>query len=300
MGVVTCDFYILDNTLAHDPVAGVLLRIFDVTGTTLVTTGTTDALGHLAKDLDGTYPTATRYQVRCSKIGTSFENPEYAEVYDPLPPDTANSFNIYGDIHTLQPAVNPLMCRATGLFVDPGGRPIQDLMIKFSNEFNPINLDGVGIAGKLEVRTDANGWAVAELPRGGKYWATVSGLHDENLEIIVPDRASVNLIDLLWPVVAQVVFDPAPPWTVLVGNALHILTQVITSAYTELLGPAYGDITYTVRDSGIVTLSFADDGIYLVGQGSGTTYVDLTRADDTIHRIPDAPIVGSGGQISVA
>lgn len=299
MGVVTCEFYTLDTTLSHSPISGVLVRIFDVTGTTLITTGTTDALGLVSFGLTGTSPTTTRYQVRCSKIGTSFTNPEYADVYDPLPPLTANKFNIYGDVHVLQPATNPRMCRATGLFVDPGGRPLTDLMIAIYNEFNPINLEGVGIATKVEVRTDAYGYAVVELPRLGKYWATVSGLHDESLEISVPDRSSVNLIDLLWPVVAQVSFTPAAPWTVLKGTTSYIPTQVIASSYTVLTGSASGDVSYVIRDPTIATVAIGTDGIYLTGISIGSTYLDLSRIDTTIHRIPDVAIIGTGGQVSV-
>ena len=298
MGVVTVEVYTLDDTLAHDPIAGALVRVFDETGTTFVTDGTTDALGLVSFGLNGTpTPAPTRYQIRASKLGVSFTNPEYIDVYDPVL--TTNSFNVYGDIHEVENATNARLCRATGFVYDPGGRPLEDVLIKFTNEYDPVEVDGIVIASKVEVRTDSTGWAAVELFRGGKYTATISGMHDNPLEIVVPDRAGVRLADLLYPVVAQVVFTPAPPWSVAAGSRLDVGVEVICTSYVELEPPADGDVRYSTPDPGIARVLSGTGKIIIVGVSSGTTTLDLERVDETIRRIPDDPIDGTGGVISV-
>lgn len=300
MGVVTVDVYTLDTTLAHDPIAGALVRIFDDTGTTFITSGTTDGAGKVSFGLNGTpSPAPTRYQARCSKLGVSFTNPEYIDVYDPLPALTTNKFNIYGNIHEVENALNPRMCRASGFFYDPGGRPLEDLLIKFTNLFDPVVVDGIVIATKVEVRTDKNGWAVVELLREGKYVATVSGMQDERLDIIVPDRAGVRFADLLYPVVAEIVFTPPPPWTVIAGQHLDVGVEVICSSYAVLDPPADADVAYASLNPSIATVVMQPDKIRINGVSVGGTTMEVTRRDNTIRRIPDSPIVGTGGPIVV-
>lgn len=301
MGTVTCKVYTLDDTMAHDPIAGVLIRIFNSAGNTFITSGTTNGSGMFQVDLPGTAsPTPTRYQLRCSKLGVTFLNPEYADVYDPLPPLTVNEFNVYGDTHPISEALNPLMCRAEGFFLDPGGRPLPDLLIRFMNLQEPMILDGIGILHKLEVRTDSRGWVAVELPRNGHYIATVSGLHDERLEVQVPDRSSVNLIDLLWPQVALVTFSPAPPWNIPVGTSLDVVPTVTASSYYELTGAAVDDLTYSVEDTTVAAVSTGADKITLHGGATGSTSLTVTRKDTSISRLPEVPLVGTGGVIMVA
>jgi len=300
MGVVTCQVFALDNTLAHDPISGVLVRVFDETGTTLITTGVTDGSGQVSFDLMGTPPPSpTMYQLRLSKIGVSFVNPEYAQVYDPLPPNTANKFNIYGDTHALSPALNPEMCRAEGFLLDPGGRPIKDLMIRIMNLFEPVILNNAGLIHKLEVRTDSRGWVALELPRKGHFVATVSGMQDERLEIHVPDRSSVALVDLLWPVVAEVSFLPAAPWVVPSGTSLDVIPTVTASSYYVLEGAAIDDVSYASTDSSVVSVEQYIDKIVLRGNKPGTAHMTVTRKDKSVRRIPDTPIIGTGGLITV-
>lgn len=299
MPIVTAVVDILDTTLTHDPVPGALVRVFDATGTTFITDGVTDALGVFSFDANAGDP-PIRYQLRCSKIGVSFANPEYVDLWSPLPPLTANHFVIYGDIHEIQPALNPLMCRAEGFLLDPGARPLKDLIVRFTNLFEPVILNGVGLLHKLEVRTDARGWASAELPRDGHYVATVSGLQDERLEIRVPDRPGVSLIDLLWPVVAQVTFSPAAPWSVPMGGTLDVVPTVTASSYFVLTGPAGEDLLYETSDPLIASIETMLDKLVIHGVAVGSTDMVITRKDSSIHRIPDVPLVGTGGLITVA
>lgn len=298
MGVVTCKVYTLSDAGTHPPIENVLVRIFDETGVTFITSGLTNASGYFQFDILGA-ATPIRYQVRCSKIGNAFLNPEYIDVYDPLPPRTLNSFNIYGNIFDVENALNPRMCRASGIFVDPGGRPVPDLVITFANLFDPVIVDYVGIATKVEVRTDSRGYAAVELFRTGKYVATVSGMQDESLQILVPDLPGTRLLDLLYPVVEEVEFTPAGPWSLAAGAQVTLAVVVRASSGAVLEGVATGDVDYIAEDSSIVRVSPATDTITLTGLRPGATTLQITRRDDSIKRIPDGAIIGTGSAITV-
>lgn len=298
MGLQTCKIYTLDTTLAHDPIVGAAVRVFNLAGTVFVTSGVTNALGYFQCDLDGATP-ATRYQVRCSKIGVSFTSPGYIDVIDPVPPGGDNDFDVFGDIHVNPGATDPLLCRASGVFTDPGGRPLSDAIIQFTTIFDPIVSGGIGILSKVEVRTDNLGRAAVDLYRKGKYRTVISGLHDDAWMIEVPDVDGVSLIDLLFPYIASVTFVPAPPWVILHGTSLHVVPTIITSAFVVLDPPANEDLSYLVRDPTIASSAYGTGDIIITGAVAGTTYLDLSQLDTSIKRLPVPVITGTGGEIDI-
>ena len=301
MGLVSCQIDTVDTTLAHDPVAGVTIRVFDVTGTTFVTSGVTDGSGVLLVDLIGAAaPTPVRYQLRCSKLGTTIVIPQYIDVYDPLPALAANHFRVYADIWVNPGATDALLCRASGMFTDPGGRPLSDMVLQFTTIFDPLVAGGVGILSKVEIRTDSLGRASVDLYRKGKYRTIISGLHDEAFITEVPDVSAVNLVDLLFPVIASVTYAPAPPWVVLHGTTLHVVPTITTSAFVVLDPPASSDVNYISRDSAIAGVAMGSTDIIISGVSVGTTYIDLSQIDTSLIHLPAPVIVGTGAEIDVS
>jgi len=302
MGLVTCRFYALDQEIPYDPVSGVNVRIFDETGAVFVTSGVTNASGYFQCDITGTPdPAPTRYQVRMSKVGTTWTNPEYADVYDPLPPLTVNNFNMYGNLHPLQPAVGGArMCRVQGFLYDAGGRAVPNAIVKFINKFDPVYVDGVAVIAGVEVESDATGWVDVELFRTGKYEAQVSGFHTHPDPIEIPDADSVGLAEVLWPIVSSVTWNPVAPWAVAVGGSLEVTPTVVTSSGVTLTGTANGDLNYESGDTSIARVSVDDDKVTIIGVATGATTLIITRKDEYNYRIPEVAVVGSGGAITVA
>lgn len=298
MGIVTCVVDVLDDTPGHAAISGATIRVFDGVGAVFITAGVTDALGSFSFDVNGSAG-GTTYQLRISKIGVGFTNPQMALVYDPLPPATANHFLCYGTVFVLPVATDVLFCRCSGFFIDAGGRPLNDLMIRFVNKFDPIIVGSRAVLGTVEIRTDATGYAVVDLIRGGDYTAQVSGLQDENLRILVPDQTSINLIDLLFPVVSSITFDPAGPWVLAAGASLVLTPTVTTSSLVVLDGTANGDVAYAAADQAVATVEYGEDTITIVGVRAGSTTLELTRRDDSIIRSPNPGITGSGTAITV-
>jgi hypothetical protein len=124
-------------------------------------------------------------------------------------------------------------------------------------------------------------------------------MHDERLDIIVPMRGGCRLADLLYPVVAEIQFSPPPPWNVLVGQWLDVYPTVIASSYAILDPPADGDVHYATGNPAVAAVTMLPGCIRIAGVAPGSTTLDLTRYDTSIKRIPDLPIVGTGGAINV-
>lgn len=300
MGIVTVRVYTLSDVPPDTPIVGATVRIFDVTGTTFITAGVTNALGYFQVDLLGApSPAGVVYQARCSKTGVGFTNPQLITVLDPLPVGVDNNFVVYGAVFVQPVATDAYFCRCAGFFIDAGGRPLSNAMIRFVNMFDPVMVDNRCISGQLEVRTDSAGYAVVDLVRNGHYTAQVSGLHDERLDIVVPDRTSINLIDLLFPVVYSVTFNPVGPWTLAAGASLVLTPTVLTSVFNTMTGTANGDVEYSTADSAVATIQTGETDITIVGVQAGSTTLVLTRRDDSIIRIPDPAIIGTGVTITV-
>ena len=299
MGLETCRIYSKDTTLGHAIIVGASVRVFDSTGTTFITSGVTNLSGYFQCDLDGSSPVLTRYQVRVSKIGVAFVSPGYIDVVDPVPLGGDNDFDVLGDIAASGAAPDPSLCRCAGMFTDPGGRPIPDLIVQFTSIFEPLIVNGIAVISRVELRTDPLGRCTVDLYRKGKYRVVLSGMHDEGIVVTVPDAPSVNLVNLLFPTIAQVDFVPPPPWVVLHGTILDVAVTVTSSALVVLDGTAQGDVLYQSRDPAVAQVAVAVDHIIISGVMVGTTYLDLSQIDQSIKVLPVTPITGTGGEIDV-
>jgi hypothetical protein len=299
MGVVTVRVYTLSDVPPDTPIVGSTVRIYDSTGTTFITAGVTNALGYFQFDVIGTPTPGTTYQARCSKTGIGFTSPELIAVLDPLPVGVDNNFVVYGTVFVLPVATDAYFCRCSGFFINAGGVPLDDLMLRFVNMFDPVIVDNRCVSGSLEVRTDALGYAVVDLVRSGKYTAQLAGLHDERLNIIVPDRTSISLIDLLFPVVYSITFDIPGPWTMAVGSSVVLTPAVLSSTFVTMEGTANGDVEYSTADSSVASIQTGEDSITIVGVRAGSTTLVLTRRDDSIIRNPNPDIIGTGVAITV-
>jgi len=290
-----------DDQLTPQPVDGVVVRVFDDTGTTFITEGTTGSYlpGKVMFTLNGD-ASPVSYQLRFYVSGGSVVSPQYIEVYSPaaLAPTGANNFLVTATTFVLPQATNPRLCRASGYIYGPNGIPRRGIDIHLIPCFNPLIVDGIGVLGeRVAIRTDNTGYASVDLFRFGKYLATVESQENVQREIAVPDRSAVNLNDLLFPVVAVVEFDPVGPWTLGVGGSLVLVPELVASDFRTLTGTATEDVKYAVDDTSIATVTVETGTLTLHGLSAGSTTLRVTRKDTSIVRIPDTGI--AGGVVSV-
>jgi len=319
MAVETVKVYVKDQD--DEPIVSVLVRVFDEDGAAFISQNyTTLVSGRAVADftLDGDDPPIS-YTIRLSKTGVAFDgalgddskSPQLITVYSPpaAAPNGNNYFEVVGQTFTLPVATDPRLCRVSGFFKDPAGRPLPGLDITFINQFDPTIVDGYGImSSKVDVRSDEDGYVELDLYRNGEYRALVESVEAPTScdtqsiiferVLMVPDRSSVNINDLLFPVVDAIVWDP-DPISVAEGETLDIFTTVTATDFRELVGTANEDIIYSTEDETIATVTALPDKLVVLGVTAGTTNLVATRKDQSIVVIPSTEIDGSPILITV-
>lgn len=307
MPLETVDILIESDDITPVPIDGVVVRVYDATGTTLITSGTTSAgpvppLGHVEFTLNGEpAPTPDAYQLRFFFLGASIVSPQMIEVYSPPAgsPTGTNNFSVTATLLTEPVATDPLLCRASGFIRDPSGRPKKGLDIGFIQLFNPLVAGGQSVLGeRIEVRTNKDGYVELDLFRLGCYQATVESHENIQRRVVVPDRASININHLLFPIVVEVVYDVLGPYALNVGDELVLTPTVTASNFQILTDGAFQDVLYSAGDDTIISVTTQNtDEVVIRALAPGTTTIEATRADSTIVYVPDPGI--TGGSVSV-
>jgi hypothetical protein len=238
-------------------------------------------------------------------LGNASKSPQLITIYSPptASPSGTNNFVVTGQTFMLPVATDLRLCRASGFFKDPAGRPLAGLDLEFINQFDPTIVDGFGVmSSKIDARTDVNGYVEIDFYRNGIYQAMVESIEaptssDEGAiiferKIVVPDRPSININDLLFPVVKSIAWNP-DPISLAVGDTLDILTTVISSDYQTLIGTANEDILYSTEDESIAVVTALIDKLVLAGVKVGATNLIAVRKDQSVVVIPWTGITGS-------
>lgn len=283
------NIFVKDTTPLKAPIAGVLVQAYSQDGSTFFTQSTTDTNG-----LVGFLLPANTYSLRFFKNQVGFSQPQQITVLaSPLPPATPNDFNVFGEVFILPMAKNPRLCRASGFFKDVNGSAKAFLDIHFIATFDPILLEGDAVVTERQrIQTDENGFASIDLIRFGIYEVTMEAKEDIPRLITIPDLPSVNLPDLLFSVVEQVVLSPVGPYALTVGQELVVTPVVITTSGVELDGAAINDVQWKSSDDTVAVVLPTTDTLTLRGIAAGTAELQATRKDETIIRIPNTPISG--------
>jgi hypothetical protein len=288
------DVYVLDERTGSPPLPGVLVRVYDAAGRTFFTESTTDAQGKA-----GFLLWSQTYSLRFYRFATSFQQPQLIEVLSApaTPGTTPNAFNVYGSAFVPPMATDPRLCRASGYFRDVTGAPRPQLDLHFIGKFEPVLLEGALVMDeRRQVKTDKNGYACVDLIRCAEYTVTIEAFEDQPRTIRVPDSASCNLPDLLFPVVGAVQLVVAP---LAVNEERQVYPVVLDTAGVPIPGTAYGDVTWSMEDPSVVALTVGQTYLILKGLKAGVTNLLATRKDKTIIRIPDTGIMGVPVSVTV-
>lgn len=288
MTIESVDILVTDTTLAHNPLAGVTVKILTVDGTAVVAQPVTDVNGLVHQSL----PTGS-YQLRFFKFGVTFS----AQLIDVLP-SVVNQFTVRGEVYTYPQSTDPRICIASGIFRTPTGGIARGVDIHFIAKWNPLLLEGSAIMPeRVSQRTNNDGYMQVPLIRFGQYEATIEGMEDYQRVVSVPDRPAVNIGDLLFPVVERITFDESGPYTVAVGAELLLTPHVFASDLNELTN-LVSDVMWTTDNANLSTIPGATQ-ISVKGLVPGTYQVIATRRDTSIVRIPNTPIQGVPVTITV-
>jgi hypothetical protein len=302
MSFESVDIYCYDSTPQQNPLVGVVVKALSQDGTQTFTMGTTDTTGHVGFMLPSSPPDGTVYQLRAYQFGTSFSLPQFITVLpDPLPPSVLNSFEMTGTIIQPPHANDIRLCVASGYFRDMTGAPQRGLQIHFIGRFDPLWVDGAAVLKeRVIISSDRRGYAQVSLFRNAQYNVTIQGEEDVTRVITVPDQNNVNMADLIFPIVQEVVLDPPPPYTIAAGTSLTVGISVIATNGQDL-GTGYGDVMYSTTDQGVVGFALNPRLRELTLQAGlpGTAQIVLKRSDRSVVHLPYAPIAGQPINITV-
>jgi hypothetical protein len=283
------DVVVSDNTPLNNPVAGVLVRVFDETNTNFQTEATTDADGKAGFTLF-----TQKWNLRFFKFGAQVPQPQEIEVLEPSAGDPlVQTFDVTATVFEHPIANDPRLCRVSGFFRDVTGAPHPYLDLHVIGQFEPILLEGAGVLNeRRQFRTDEDGFACFDLIRCANYEVTIQGHEDQLRSISVPDAPSANLPDLLFPVVEEVSFDISGPHSISVGDTLTLVPTVVSSDGVELVGTANADVRWSSSDGNVFSVAIGSTELVLTGVGAGSAELQAERANQTIIRIPSTAIVG--------
>jgi len=290
------DIYVLDTTASKLPIEGVVVSVYSADGSLFYTRSETDAEGKVGFLLSN-----QTYSLRFYKTHVGFTQPQLIEVLEQtVPPTVSNRFDVYGEVFTHPLAVDPRLCRASGFFRDVSGCPKRALDIHFVARFDPILLEGDAVVTERQIiRTDEDGYAQIDLIRFGNYCVMLQDREDIMRAVSVPDLASVNLPDLLFPRVKTVTLDPEGTFAMYVDDTVDVVPTVVTTDGRALDGLALSDVQWGSSDTAVATVVSAGDHLVITALASGTAYITATRRDSSIIAIPDTPIEVIDGDISV-
>jgi len=289
-GYVPVDVYVADLTNPGQYVEGVLVKVFDEEGKKVY--------GQVNSNADGLASFllyAPRvYQVRAYKFQVGIQNPIIMDVSETLP----NTFTINAHPVEVVASTDPRICMCSGHFRTPSLTPARGVDIYVINKFSPLLVDNTGVlTERSHFVTDKNGYVCMPLIRCGLYDVIIEGYEDMEREIAVPDAPSCNFPNLLFKTVGSVSLD-AGSYEVRRGQTIEITPQVYTTTDELIEGTGREDVTWTVSDDTIASLTVEWDKLTLYGNARGTTTLRATRSDSSIVRIPDPPLT-DGIQIRV-
>ena len=276
------DVTVKDNTVAEDPVEGMVVRVFDTSGA-FFSQDTTDSDGHAGFTL-----WSQDYDLRFYKHGVQVSQPQRITVSEVV----ANVFDAAATIFVHPVANDARLCRCSGYFRDITGAPHKNVDIHIIGEFDPILLEGSAVLSeRVTTRTDGDGYVCTDLIRGANYLVTIQGLEDCQRRISVPDAPSANFPDLLFAIIEEITFSPSSP-SVAVGSTLDLTPTVIGSNQVPLTGAANADLLWSSSDETVMTVSVETSVLVLTGVSTGTAELQAVRRDNSIISVPDTGITG--------
>lgn len=296
MALVPVDIFVSTNDALPVPIVGASVGIYNASTWQIIDLVVTDSNGRAGFQLDGSLE-GTSYEVRISKLGAIFGGPKVITVLDP--PTPTNKFDVSGIQSSLPIATDPRLCRCTARLVDFSNRPSVNALVRISSlpeagtqapklvDGNLVNTDSI------ELHTDKSGKVTVDLLRGGSYLIVFSGEDDTTWNFVVPDRASANLIDLVYPYPVSATWDdsiaPGNAVTIQVGQTLVVPFTLLFSDLQVATEQVQTWLTLMNSSETVVDLklySGSPTAAVLTGLQAGAADVTMNTNPLTVKRVP--------------
>jgi hypothetical protein len=286
--VSTLNVYVMSDDVVSVPIAGVVVSMVDPANHySLMARVSSDANGLAGFDVP-----AGNYELRLFKREVIFGNPLRVSVVG------GSAVTATGTLTTLPVATDPRLCRCTGRFLGLSGYPLGGVTVVFTQKAEPekamprVMDSQLVIQSDIVMRTNAEGYLTLDLMRRGEYLASFSG-EDETWGLVVPDRASANLIDLIYPQPVSLTWDPtlAPSnaVTVQVGQSITVPVSLLFSNYETINNGATDPwLLFMNSDETIAPAALVNGGMLITGAVAGAVQISASiRSGLTPNRVPD-------------
>lgn len=190
----------------------------------------------------------------------------------------ANASTLVGTPVSTAAATSPDLCRVSGYLRDIHGAPLPGVGLMFVNTYNPLGIvtNTLLLQERTTVRSDKNGYIEFDLLRKACVTVNLPNLMtDVTLHLVVPDAASSELVNFLFPYLAEVQFVDASPLGVAIDEVVTLEVRGILSNLVEL------DLTSTVVTllSSNVAVLRPYSGHMFQGISAGTVAVSVDSVD---------------------
>ena len=183
----------------------------------------------------------------------------------------ATSITVTGTPLEVQPPASPDVCRMGADFVGVDGLPRVNLRVKFSFDYSHVEVQDFSILGpERTVATDANGHLEVDLMRGVGVHCHLPGRHDLALPFTVPDLATADLFDYLFPRVSSVALTPATMALAVGGTEEGAATATLSDGRTVDVA---GAVTWASSDELVATVS---TGGLVTAVAAGTANISVS------------------------
>ena len=277
-------------------IGGVFVSIHAVGTTASLGSGTTDVNGSvfLGNRADGDYEIhitparpAKVTETNLQKITASSTDVNNVAVDN-------NYFDVLIDATDLSQATDAHLCRCSGTFIDPYGRPVNKLSIHFSESSIPtlVHYSGTNtthaiVPKALLAETDVSGYTSVDLIQGARYSVYMEGYTNISRTIEVPKLLAAPLPDVLFPIVDSVQYTntttaallniSAPTISVSVGSSVTLDLETVHRSgvrFDGLVDVLLKDIN---KNADVATVAYSSNSITITGVSIGNFVLKAER-----------------------
>ena len=260
---------VLSDDQYSTPVENIVVAIYDLSST-FISQSTTNSSGLVSFTL-----TNPQYRVYLYKVGFSIIQPWLLNV------DLTKisiTYSLIGHVRTLPETLNPDLVRVSGSMVDFSGKPRKNLTLQFYRE-PQVNIGDL-IVEDVPVTFTSNeaGYFEFDLYRNMKFcdaYLTERPLFD----IETPDRASIELSHLIFPIPVNLAISPTTINVPLSGGAVNVSYTATFSDYStdREFTSHWAQIKVDVDTSDHISLGIAKNYLTITPLSTGTTTMSFHR-----------------------
>lgn len=293
-------FHVIDQHGAD--VQGVVVRVYDEDNVYQQDEQSSDATGMVNFVLAvGSY--YARFYGEPAEAAV--ETPRVFTVIDP----GTNNFEVEVVVFAHPAAADPRYCTISGFFRDGTGQPQGGLPIHVHTKWSPV-VAANPVAGyhpdTMHLSTDDDGYIQFDMLRGAKVDVIFGPIADQLIDCEVPDQASVDAVDWVFPWVASVAYNPVGPLAMLVGDTQDVVpSAVLTNGLPAVVGSdevtPWEVLEFTSSDEDIITVSVSGTHLTVLAVGVGAATVTATVREGVLaERLPLPALTGAVLSVVVA